>query len=199
MTAREDVLTRIRSAVSNAAPAETVVRNYRVEYDSGDVIERFADRVADYKAKVRRVGRAELAGAIAEEVGDRRVGIPAGLPPEWVAGLNTVVDAPALSIDELDALDGAVTGAKLGIAETGTIVLDSNEVCGRRALSLVPDWHLCVVDVDSVVNSVPQAVAGLAPEMPITFISGPSATSDIELNRVEGVHGPRTLIMLLVG
>jgi L-lactate dehydrogenase complex protein LldG len=199
VTAREDVLTRIRSAVSNAAPAETVVRNYRVEYDSGDVIERFADRVADYKAKVRRVGRAELAAAIAEEVGDRRVGIPAGLPPEWVAGLNTVVDAPALSIDALDALDGAVTGAKLGIAETGTIVLDSNEVCGRRALSLVPDWHLCVVDVDSVVNSVPQAVAGLAPEMPITFISGPSATSDIELNRVEGVHGPRTLIMLLVG
>jgi L-lactate dehydrogenase complex protein LldG len=199
VTAREDVLTRIRSAVSNAAPAETVVRNYRVEYDSGDVIERFADRVADYKAKVRRVGRAELAAAIAEEVGDRRVGIPAGLPPEWVAGLNTVVDAPALSIDALDALDGAVTGAKLGIAETGTIVLDSNEVCGRRALSLVPDWHLCVVDVDSVVNSVPQAVAGLAPEMPITFISGPSATSDIELNRVEGVHGPRMLIMLLVG
>lgn len=198
MSAREDVLNRIRSAVSGAAPAEAVVRRYRVDYDDDQVIERFADRVADYKATVRRVSRDDLAGAVAAEVGDRRVGIPAGLPPEWVAGVNTVVDE-GLSIPELDALDGAVTGAKLGIAETGTIVLDGSDVCGRRALSLVPDWHLCVVDVESVVNSVPQAVAALPPTAPITFISGPSATSDIELNRVEGVHGPRTLIMLLVG
>lgn len=197
-SAREDVLTRIRSAVASAPPAEPVVRNYRVDYDDDQVIDRFAERVADYKALVRRVSYAELAGAIAEEVGDRRVGIPTGLPAEWVAGLNTVVDAPILSIPDLDALDGAVTGAKLGIAETGTIVLDSSEVCGRRALSLVPDWHLCVVEQSSVVNSVPQAVAALPPQSPITFISGPSATSDIELNRVEGVHGPRTLIMLLV-
>lgn len=199
MGAREDVLTRIRSAVAGAPPAEAVVRNYRVDYDDDEVIERFADRVADYKATVRRVSREELPAVIAAEVAERRVGIPAGLPPEWVAGLSTVVDAPALSIDDLDGLDGAVTGAKLGIAETGTIVLDGSAECGRRALSLVPDWHLCIVDVDTVVNSVPQAVAALPPQAPITFISGPSATSDIELNRVEGVHGPRTLIMLLVG
>lgn len=198
MSAREDVLTRIRSAVAGSAPAEPVVRGYRVDYDDDQVLERFADRVADYKATVRRVSREDLPGAIAAEVGERRVGIPAGLPPEWVAGVNAVVDA-GLSITELDGLDGAVTGAKLGIAETGTIVLDGGEVCGRRALSLVPDWHLCVVDTDTVVNSVPQAVAALPPQAPITFISGPSATSDIELNRVEGVHGPRTLIMLLVG
>ncbi len=198
MSAREDVLARIRSAVSDAAPAEAVVRSYRIDYDDEAVIERFAERVADYKATVRRVSRDDLAAAVAGEVGDRRVGIPAGLPPEWVAGVNTVVD-DGLSISELDGLDGAVTGAKLGIAETGTIVLDGGEICGRRALSLVPDWHLCVVDADAVVNSVPQAVAGLPPTAPITFISGPSATSDIELNRVEGVHGPRTLTMLLVG
>ena len=199
MSARDDVLTRIRSAVSGAAPAGAVVRSYRVNYDDESVIDRFAERVADYKATVRRVSREGLAAAIAEEVADRRVGIPAGLPLEWVAGLDTVTDAPPLSISDLDALDGAVTGAKLGIAETGTIVLDGSEVCGRRALSLVPDWHLCVVEEAAVVNSVPQAVAGLPPQAPITFISGPSATSDIELNRVEGVHGPRTLIMLLVG
>lgn len=198
MSAREDVLSRIRAAVATAPPAEPVVRNYRISYDSGDVIERFADRVADYKASVRRVSQGDLAAAIAQEVGARRVGIPAGLPSEWVDGLDTVVDAPALSISELDALDGAVTGAKLGIAETGTIVLDSNEVCGRRSLSLVPDWHLCVVQSSSVVNTVPEAVSALSPDAPITFISGPSATSDIELNRVEGVHGPRTLIMILV-
>jgi L-lactate dehydrogenase complex protein LldG len=199
VSARDDVLRRIRSAVAGAAPAETVIRDYRVEYDDGDVVERFAERVADYKATVRRVSREELAGAIAEEVAGRRVGIPAGVPPEWVAGLDTVIDEPMLSISDLDALDGAVTGAKLGIAETGTIVLDGNNMCGRRALSLVPDWHLCVVGADAVVNCVPQAVAALPPQAPITFISGPSATSDIELNRVEGVHGPRTLIMLLVG
>jgi L-lactate dehydrogenase complex protein LldG len=199
MSAREDVLSRIRSAVAGSAPAETVVRNYRVDYDDGDVIERFAERVADYKATVRRVSRDELAAAVAAEVGDKRVGIPAGLPPDWVEGLNTVIDAPPLSIGELDALDGAVTGARLGIAETGTIVLEGGDLCGRRALSLVPDWHLCVVEAADVVNSIPQAVAALSKKATITFISGPSATSDIELNRVEGVHGPRTLIMLLVG
>jgi L-lactate dehydrogenase complex protein LldG len=199
MSAREDVLSRIRSAVAGSAPAETVVRNYRVDYDDGDVIERFAERVADYKATVRRVSRDELAAAVAAEVGDKRVGIPAGLPPDWVEGLNAVIDAPPLSIGELDALDGAVTGARLGIAETGTIVLEGGDLCGRRALSLVPDWHLCVVEAADVVNSIPQAVAALSKQATITFISGPSATSDIELNRVEGVHGPRTLIMLLVG
>lgn len=201
MSAREDVLSRIRSAVAGSPPAEPVVRDYRVAYvDEGvDVIELFAERVADYKAKVLRVSRDELAAAIAAEVGDRRVGIPAGLPPEWVQGLDIVVDSPPLAIGDLDALDGAITGANLGIAETGTIVLDGSALCGRRALSLVPDWHLCIVEVDSVVNSIPQAVAALPKQSPITFISGPSATSDIELNRVEGVHGPRTLIMILVG
>ena len=198
MSARDDVLSKIRSAVAGSAPAETVVRDYRFEYDDADVIDRFAERVADYKAKVRRVSREELVAAIADEVGDKRVGIPVSLPPEWVAGLSTVVDAPPLPIGELDALDGAITGAVIGIAETGTIVLEGGDLCGRRALSLVPDWHLCVVEESSVVNSMPQAVAALSKTAPLTFISGPSATSDIELNRVEGVHGPRTLIMLLV-
>lgn len=197
MTAREDVLARIRSAVATAPTAEDVPRDYRTSYDDGDVVDRFAERVADYRATVRRVPAGELGAAIAAEAGGRRVGVPADLPAEWQAGLDTVVDA-LLPIDALDALDGAVTGCRLGIAETGTIVLDGGPRSGRRALTLVPDWHLCVVEAAQVVGSVPQAIDALEPAAPITFISGPSATSDIELNRVEGVHGPRTLVVLIV-
>jgi len=199
VTARDDVLTRIRSAVAGAPPAEVVPRDYRRSFgDGADIVSIFAERVADYKATVRRVGSGELAAAITAEARGRRVGVPAGLPADWRSGLDAVVDA-ALPTDELDALDGAVTGCRLGIAETGTIVLDGGERSGRRALTLVPDWHLCVVQASQVVGSVPQAISALEATVPITFISGPSATSDIELNRVEGVHGPRTLVVLLVG
>ena len=198
MSARDDVLSRIRKAVAGAEPAEDAPRDYRASYDVGNVVDHFADMVADYKATVRRVGRMDLAAVVAEEVGGRRVGVPAGLPTEWYAGIDAVVDAPPLSIPELDQLDGAVTGARLGIAETGTIVLDGGGRSGRRAITLVPDWHLCIVEASQVVGSVPQAVMTLEPRVPITFISGPSATSDIELNRVEGVHGPRTLNVLIV-
>ncbi len=177
------------------------------EHPEGDV-ERFSERVADYKATVEQVRPAEVAAAVdaaLRRVGATRVGVPAGLPQEWVAagdGSVTLVRDAAeepLSVADLDALDAVVTGSTVGIAETGTIVLESGTLCGRRALTLVPDVLVCVVRTEDVVDDVPAAVARLRPGRPLTWISGPSATSDIELDRVEGVHGPRTLHVIVVG
>jgi L-lactate dehydrogenase complex protein LldG len=130
--------------------------------------------------------------------------VPRGLPDSWLPGdLDTVRDEPALSARELDGVDAVVTGAAAAIAVTGTIVLDHTAGQGRRALTLVPDLHVCVVTEDQVVGDVPEAIAALQTSVrsgrPLTWISGPSATSDIELARVEGVHGPRTLRVILVG
>ena len=137
-----------------------------------------------------------------EEAGARRLGVPESLPDDWRPAEIELVPDSGLSSTELDELDGALTGCALGIAETGTIVLDSGPASGRRALTLVPDYHLCVVEEESVVGLVPEAVERLEPAVregrPLTFVSGPSATSDIELNRVEGVHGPRTLHVVIV-
>jgi L-lactate dehydrogenase complex protein LldG len=214
MGAREDVLDRIRSALRDVPREETsegfpVPRDYRRhrEHPEGDV-ERFSERVADYKATVEQVppgGVAAAVDAVLHRVGAIRVGVPAGLPEEWaVAGDGGVTLVPdtaeePLSVADLDALDAVVTGSTVGIAETGTIVLESGALCGRRALTLVPDVHVCVVRTEDVVDDVPAAVARLTPGRPLTWISGPSATSDIELDRVEGVHGPRTLHVIVVG
>jgi L-lactate dehydrogenase complex protein LldG len=214
MRAREDVLGRIRSALRDVPREETsegfpVPRDYRRhrEHPEGDV-ERFSERVADYKATVEQVppgGVAAAVDAVLRRVGATRVGVPAGLPEEWaVAGDGGVTLVPdtveePLSVADLDALDAVVTGSTVGIAETGTIVLESGALCGRRALTLVPDVHVCVVRTEDVVDDVPAAVARLTPGRPLTWISGPSATSDIELDRVEGVHGPRTLHVIVVG
>ena len=213
MGAREDVLGRIRSALRDVPRDETsegfpVPRDYRRhrEHPEGDV-ERFSERVADYKATVEQVppgGVAAAVGAALTRVGATRVGVPAGLPEEWAAlGDGSVTLVPdtveePLSVANLDALDAVVTGSTVGIAETGTIVLESGALCGRRALTLVPDVHVCVVRTEDVVDDVPAAVARLTPGRPLTWISGPSATSDIELDRVEGVHGPRTLHVIIV-
>lgn len=214
MGAREDVLGRIRSALRDVPPEETsesfpVPRDYRRqrEHPEGDV-ERFGERVADYKATVEQVRPDEVGAAVdaaLRRVGATRVGVPAGLPEDWAAAgdgsvtlVRDTLEEP-LSVADLDALDAVVTGSTVGIAETGTIVLESGALCGRRALTLVPDVHVCIVRADDVVDDVPAAVARLTPGRPLTWISGPSATSDIELDRVEGVHGPRTLHVIVVG
>ncbi len=207
-SARDIVLSRVRGALaaSDGAVADGP-RDYR--RSTGEpleaLVERFAERVGEYRASVRRAGREALGETLTEfcaEAGARRLGIPEGLPEEWRPGGVELVPDTGLSADELDGLDGALTGCALGIAETGTIVLDSGPVSGRRALTLVPDYHLCVVEEEAVVGLVPEAVERLEPAVregrPLTFVSGPSATSDIELNRVEGVHGPRTLHVVIV-
>ena len=217
--ARDDVLGRIRDALQDVPADESsesfsVPRDYRRsrEHPGGDV-ERFLERVADYKATVEQVRPDAVAAAVRaalDRVGATRVGIPAGLPAEWATvgegsrgegGAAVVTDSveEPLSVADLDGLDAVVTGSTVGIAETGTIVLESGTLCGRRALTLVPDVHVCIVRTEDVVDDVPAAVARLAPGRPLTWISGPSATSDIELDRVEGVHGPRTLHVIVVG
>ncbi len=154
----------------------------------------FVERVADYRASVVRCRPGEVEQAIATEVGARRVVVPADLPWRVPGSVVDEGQTPA----ELDHVDGVVTAAVLGIAGTGTIVLDHGRGQGRRALSLVPDLHICVLYPEQIVAGVPEAVALLNPERPQTWISGPSATSDIELDRVEGVHGPRTLTVIVV-
>ncbi|MFL1375808.1 MULTISPECIES: LutC/YkgG family protein [unclassified Nocardiopsis] len=209
MSAREAILARVRAALADVPADEPVDRPREQAYlDShavGPALEVLEDRLVDYKALVRRVPAdrvgAEVAAALARR-GARRVVVPPGLPGEWTAqaGVETLADSreAPLAVHELDAADGVVTACAVAIAETGTIVLDAGPDQGRRAISLVPDYHLCVVRADQVVDGVPQAVRLLDPSRPLTWISGPSATSDIELNRVEGVHGPRTLEVLLV-
>jgi L-lactate dehydrogenase complex protein LldG len=204
--ARDEVLARIRGALGPGVAVPDVPREYRGAgaVPSDGVVDRFCERVAEYRATVTRVAGADLAGTVAELCrgrGARRIAVPPGRP-DVIAGVEVVVDDPPLTPQALDGLDGVLTGCALAIAETGTIVLDAGERSGRRALTLVPDWHMCVVEAGSVVAGVPDAVAALAPAAaqgrPITLVSGPSATSDIELDRVEGVHGPRTLDVIVV-
>jgi L-lactate dehydrogenase complex protein LldG len=195
-------------AAGGAAGSPTFTRAYRVHgtLERQARIELLCERIGDYRAEVRRVGAVELAGAIAQALsgaGAARVCVPPGIPAAWrPPGVELVEDAP-LSFDELDAVDGVLTGCTVAIAETGTIVLSGGPAEGRRAISLVPDLHVCVVGESQVVETVPEAMAQLGElvrteRRPLTFISGPSATSDIELDRVEGVHGPRRLIVLVV-
>ena len=211
MSARERLLRRVRQALQDVPSAERpedvpVDRSYRRGGAAGGAAARlFAERVADYDASVERVPEGGLAGALAEHCrhrGARRLAAPADLPLEWRPPGIELVEDRGLTNEALDHLDGVVTGCALAIAETGTIVLDSGPRQGRRALTLVPDWHLCVVEERQVVETVPQGVERLEEAVregrPITFVSGPSATSDIELSRVAGVHGPRTLDVLLV-
>jgi L-lactate dehydrogenase complex protein LldG len=201
--AKAVMLDRIRSALASAPPDPVVVpRDYERSplRGRGDV-DRFAETVDDYRAQVLRVEPSAIAATVLSLVPPGgRVVVPADLPPEWVAGADVLVDEPdaPLPTDRLDAADAVVTGCAVGIAVTGTIVLDCGAAQGRRALTLVPDHHICVVFTDQIVDTVPQGFAALDPARPLTFISGPSATSDIELNRVEGVHGPRTLDVLIV-
>lgn len=205
--ARDVILLRIRQALGERQAAEEAIsREYRHtgEADQQAVVAQFIERVEDYKAAVFQTTEAELPATLARvcaERGFRRLVAPADLPDAWLpADVEILKDEPALSYGALDGVDAVLTGCRLGIAQTGTIVLDGGASQGRRALSLIPDVHLCVVRAGQVVDLVPEAITTLqaSATKPITFISGPSATSDIELSRVEGVHGPRTLIVLLV-
>jgi L-lactate dehydrogenase complex protein LldG len=205
-TARDEIIRRIRAV--DRAPGPSPRRNYRRagRLASDTRLARFCERVSDYRADVRRIATDRIAAEIAAACRDRdahRLCIPAGLPTAWRPDALDLVEDEGMSPRELDALDGVVTGCTVGIAETGTIVLTGAESEGRRALTLVPDLHVCIVFEDQIVELVPEAIALLGDlvrfeRRPLTFISGPSATSDIELSRVEGVHGPRNLVVLVV-
>jgi L-lactate dehydrogenase complex protein LldG len=236
MTAREEVLARIRSALAPsegagsaggaAAVPATIPRHYRhagavadrpadtapdladqPADTAPDLVELLVDRLVDYRASVTRTDPAGVAAVLARRLaghGITSVLVPEGFPADWLAASTAERRTDeALTPEQLDRIDGVVCTCRLAIAETGTIVLDSGPGQGRRAVSLVPDYLLVVLHADQVVAGVPEAVAELDPGRqeqvrPLTWISGPSATSDIELNRVEGVHGPRTLDVVLV-
>ncbi|MGW1409923.1 LutC/YkgG family protein [Streptomyces sp. NPDC002403] len=204
-TARETVLGRIKDALALApTPDITVPRAYRTgrTLPDDERLALFTDRLVDYRATVRTCTADRTAQVVAEVLGEhgaRRIGVPAGLDPRWLDAYDGEVqqDSGDIPAPRLDALDGVLTASAVGCAETGTIFLDGSPGQGRRALSLVPDLHVCVVDLSTVEAGVPEAVARLEPQRPTTLISGPSATSDIELERVEGVHGPRTLAVVI--
>jgi len=213
VNAREEVLARIAAAHRAAPPPdlryEDIAREYRTTSNSSVEVltELLIDRLVDYRALVRECPVDDLGATIADalaERGARTVVVPAGLDASWTANLYADVstDEPfsddQLSVSELDGVDGVITSCAAAIAETGTLILDGSPGQGRRVLTLIPDYHLCVVFTDQIVPDVPQALARLTATRPLTMISGPSATSDIELNRVEGVHGPRTLEVIIV-
>jgi L-lactate dehydrogenase complex protein LldG len=213
VSAREEVLARIGTAHRSAPPPElsydAIERRYRTASDRGphELAERLVDRLLDYRALVRRCVGDEIAGTIASALSGRGAGavvVPPGLDPSWLGQAGTSIRTDGGSVDQqlsvaqLDATDGVITSCAVAIAETGTLILDGSADQGRRVITLIPDYHLCVVLSDQIVADVPQALGRLTPSRPLTMISGPSATSDIELNRVEGVHGPRTLEVIIV-
>jgi L-lactate dehydrogenase complex protein LldG len=200
--ARTEIMARVHAALADRPALPVVDRSYR-RVGVGDVVALFAERVADYRATVEMVSAPDLAAAIGTALTAhrvRRLVVPADLPSSWLTGadVDVLADAPPLSTRDLDAADGVVTAAAVAIALTGTIVLDAGVAQGRRVLTLLPDFHLCVVRADQIVYGVPEALERLDATRPQTWISGPSATSDIELNRVEGVHGPRTLHVVVI-
>jgi iron-sulfur cluster protein len=206
--ARSAILGRIRTALADRPAAVEVPREYRRrdQRSQDEIVALFAERAGEYRATVRRAAPEELRQTLSElcrERGARRLAVPEDLPDAWRPDGVELVPDIGLTPHQLDELDGALTGSALAIAETGTIVLDGGPAQGRRALTLVPDYHLCIVTADTVAALVPEAVERLEPAVhqgrPLTLISGPSATSDIELNRIEGVHGPRTLHVVIAG
>ncbi|GAA0513279.1 hypothetical protein Ade02nite_89330 [Paractinoplanes deccanensis] len=187
MSSKDLILGRVRSALGGHPAAPEIPRSYRRDFPPAD-LDVLIERLVDYKAVVHR--GADVAAIVGDIIGAGTLVVPPGLPPEWLPPEALLVD--------VDEADGVVTGAAVAIAETGTIVLDGSPDQGRRLLTLLPDLHICVLRPEQVVASVPEAVARLDPTRPLTWISGPSATSDIELNRVEGVHGPRNLHVILL-
>ncbi len=203
-TGREAILARIRASLVDGPPSVPALRDYRLRggRDRADVIELFVERARDYEATV--VVTDDPVAAVAEALATgnaRRVGIATDLDRKLRVAGTELVEDDGLSARDLDALDGAVTTCVSACAETGTIALDGGPGQGRRALSLVPDLHVCVVRAEAIVETVPELISALEPSAregrPIVLVSGPSATSDIELTRVEGVHGPRRLVVVV--
>ena len=214
--ARTEILARIRRASSDITTSDPVA-DVPIEWEYGtgiemdDVVGTFVEKVIDYKATVVRVKGADVPNAVAEGLkatgAEHSIVVPVGLDKSWVeaikgAGIDVRVDDPQLSKEELNGTDAVVTAAACGIADTGSIVLTHVEDQGRRAITLVPDRHVCVMNANQVVSDVPEAIQIVKPAVhdghPLTFISGGSATSDIELARVDGVHGPRQLYVVVV-
>ncbi|MEU4487160.1 lactate utilization protein C [Streptomyces purpurascens] len=208
MNSRERILGRVRRALADVSADEApITRDYLREHGQrtvAETVDLLAENLADYRAVVHRCTDDELPDVLMRllaERGTRSVLVPPELPPHWLKAVDAtrVHDRAVSTPHELDRVDSVVTGCAVAIAETGTIVLDGSPDQGRRRITLVPDHHICVVRVPGqVVSSVPQGLERLDPARPLTWISGPSATSDIELDRVEGVHGPRTLEVILV-
>ncbi|MFC7844621.1 lactate utilization protein C [Streptomyces sp. NPDC057382] len=208
MSSRERILGRVRRALADQPAEEApIARDYLREHGQrgiAETVELLAANLADYRAVVHRTdgeGVAGLIAALLKRRGSASVLVPPGLDAAWLAatGVPRVADRAGSTPRALDHVDSVVTGCAVAVAETGTIVLDGSPDQGRRRITLVPDHHICVVRVPGqVVSSVPQALRRLDPARPLTWISGPSATSDIELDRVEGVHGPRTLEVVLL-
>jgi len=210
MSAREDIMNRIASALRDAPATAEVPRGYRrtTNKTAEQRLEQLVDRLVDYKANVYVIQEAEAPAKLAELLaGSASIVVPHGLPESWLTAVKNDAGSPAVEVDspqrrltvaELDAADAVVTAGAVAVSETGTIMLDGSPDQGRRIISLVPDRHICVLHAGQVVEVLPEAIARLEATRPQTWISGPSATSDIELERVEGVHGPRTLDVLIL-
>ena len=205
-SAKAEILARVRAVDGTERP--TIARSYRRSGDlaPGERVRRFVARLEEYTATVREIGNADLRTAVAHVCRHHsivRLGVAPAFPADWRPSTIDVIEDHGLSPHELDKLDGAATGCTIAIAETGTIVLTGDKAEGRRALTLVPDVHICVIRINQIVELLPEAIRALdragQGRNPLTMISGPSATSDIELSRVDGVHGPRTLVAIIAG
>lgn len=213
MSARDEILARVRGATADVTtgprPGGRAPEVAAPSPGAAETLELFAENVADYRAAVLRAEPSEVGRTVADALRAqdcRSVVVPTGLDHDWLreieGALEVCHESEVATSADLDAVDAVVTAAAVGVATTGTIVLDHRGDQGRRELSLVPDTHVCVIRAEQVVHDVPEAVARLRPDAdgarPLTWISGPSATSDIELERVEGVHGPRNLVVVVV-
>ena len=211
-SARETVLGRIRQALGDDRRTETraaeyagLPRRYHTEADPNReaIVQLFVERLHDYGASVYPCAEAAIAETVAAVLQARTAGgllVPRALPAAWLPTGFTFTPQDGLSYADMDRSAGVLTGCALAIALTGTIVIRHSEGDGTRALTLVPDFHLCVVRADQILHTVPEGIRAMAElgSAPLTTISGPSATSDIEMTRIKGVHGPRTLAVILV-